>query len=172
MTSATVRTLGGEDWRSYRQLRLAALHEAPEAFVNSYEDEIAYDEAFWRVRMAKSTRLVAELGSELIGIVSIGAAKNPELGDLYGLWVSPEHRGTGAAMALVQAAGRQALADGRRAITLWVSTDNGTAVAFFSSAGFRPTDDRRSIASDQGGTEICMELPVGADPGSAATAPF
>ncbi len=172
MTSATVRTLGGEDWRSFRQLRLAALQEAPEAFVNSYADESAYDEAFWRVRLGRATRIIATINQEPVGIASIGSADDPSSGDLYGLWVAPEHRGTGVAMTLVQASARQAQADGRRKITLWVGTDNGRAVAFFSSMGFRPTDDRRPMAGEQDITEICLELPVGADPGTAATAAF
>ncbi|MGL5828833.1 MAG: GNAT family N-acetyltransferase [Angustibacter sp.] len=172
MTSATVRTLGGEDWRSFRELRLAALQDAPEAFVDSYADESAYDEAFWRVRLGRATRIIAVIDDKPVGIVSIGSTEDPTSGDLYGLWVAPEHRGTGVAMALVQSAARQAQSDGRRKITLWVGTDNGRAVAFFSSVGFRPTDDRRPMAGEQDVTEICLELPVGADSGSAATAAF
>ncbi len=59
MSEVTVRALEGDDWQTYQQIRLAALQDAPEAFASSYEQEAAYDEDFWRLRMSRSTRLVA-----------------------------------------------------------------------------------------------------------------
>jgi ribosomal protein S18 acetylase RimI-like enzyme len=182
MTEVTVRALGGDDWPIYRRLRLAALQDAPDAFVSSYEEEKDYDEAFWRLRMARSARLVAtgdgpaaegsEDGGagETLGIVSVGQASEPDIAELFGLWVAPEQRGAGVAMELVEAAARQARDDGRRAIKLWVATDNGRAVAFFSSVGFRPADERRPVPTAQGSAdddaeELAMLLPVGDTPG-------
>lgn len=175
MTQVNVRTLGGEDWPIYRKLRLAALQEAPQAFVSTYSDEQAYDADFWQARMARSARLVAAIATaesgpfEPVGIVSIGEGEQPETGALYGLWVAPEHRGEGIAMSLVQAAARQARADRRRWVTLWVATDNGRAVAFFSSVGFRPTEERRPMAGNHETLEIAMELAVGEDPNAVPT---
>ena len=60
MTDITVRPLGEDDWEDYRSVRLAALRESPEAFVATVEQEEAYDEDFWRERMQRSARLVAE----------------------------------------------------------------------------------------------------------------
>ncbi len=169
-----MRALGGDDWPTYRRLRLAALRDAPEAFVSSYEQEEAYDEAFWRLRMARSARLVATVDDTdgttgALGIVSVGQASEPDVAELFGLWVDPEQRGAGVAMKLVEAAARQARDDGRRAIKLWVATDNGRAVAFFSSAGFRPADERRPTptghgSAEEGADELAMLLPVGDAP--------
>jgi ribosomal protein S18 acetylase RimI-like enzyme len=197
MTDVTVRALGGDEWRTYRQLRLAALREAPDAFASSYQEEKDYDEAFWRLRMARSTRLVADredsaasgaaADQDVLGIVSVGQASEPDVAELFGLWVMPEQRGAGVAWKLVQAAARRARDDGRRAIKLWVATDNGRAVAFFSSAGFRPADERRPMvgrpasaahsadehsADEHESFELAMLLPVGDDPGGAATSAF
>jgi ribosomal protein S18 acetylase RimI-like enzyme len=173
MTQAIVRTLGGDDWQIYRQLRLAALQEAPQAFVSTYSDEQAYDADFWQQRMARARRLVAEIGHgssiEHAGIVSVGQAERPEVGDLYGLWVAPEHRGAGVAMQLVQGAAERARIDGLRWITLWVATENGRAVAFFSSVGFRPTEERRPMAGQHDSAEIAMELAVTEDPNAVPT---
>ncbi len=171
MSELSVRTLGDDDWPVYRQLRLTALQQDPESFVSTYQDEQGYDEQFWRQRMARSTRFVArdDLMDQPVGIVSVGASEDSDRGDLFGLWVDPAHRGSGVARLLVQAAARQARADGRRGLSLWVSTENGSAVAFFSSAGFRPTESRRPQAGPLGGSEIAMELSVREDPSAVPT---
>src|SRR3954453_4900446 len=56
MSDVTVKALDGEDWQAFRDVRLAALRESPEAFASSYEAELEYDEDFWRARLARSER--------------------------------------------------------------------------------------------------------------------
>ncbi len=169
MSEVTVRALGTEDWQTYQQIRLAALQDAPDAFASSYEEEKGYDEAFWRLRMGRSARLVASADDEPVGIVSVGQASEPDVAELFGMWVRPDFRGRGVAWALTQTAAQHARAAGQRALKLWVSTDNGRAVAFFSSAGFRPADERRPMTNDAQTEELAMLLPVGDDPGWVPT---
>ncbi len=173
MSDVTVRPLGEEDWQLFRSIRLAALSDSPEAFVASVEEEQDYDEAFWRQRLRRSTRLVAEReqgdGIEQLGVVSLGEAGDEEgrVGEIFGLWVAPSSRGTGVATRLVEASAERALEDGRSHVAYWVGTDNGRAVAFASGIGFRPTDSRRPmrVQSDDGEEEIAMLLPIGDDRG-------
>lgn len=170
MTEVTVRALGGDDWQTYRQIRLAALQEAPEAFASSLEEEQAYDEDFWRLRMSRSVRLLAaQENGEPLGIVSLGQASEEDVAELFGMWVTPASRGAGIAWKLTHAAALHAREAGRRALKLWVSTDNGRAVAFFSSYGFRPTDQRRSMTNDVDAEELAMMVPLGDDPGWVPT---
>jgi len=169
MSEVTVRALDGDDWNTYRELRLAALQDAPDAFASSYQDEQGYDEAFWRLRMGWSARLVAELDGEFVGIVSVGQASEHDVAELFGMWVVPDYRGKGVAWKLTQAAGEHARGEGQRALKLWVATDNGRAVAFFSSAGFRPADERRAMTNDADVEELAMVLPLGDDPGWVPT---
>ncbi|MGH8878285.1 MAG: GNAT family N-acetyltransferase, partial [Stackebrandtia sp.] len=48
MTRATVRRLGPDDWRSKRELRLAALKADERWFGGSYTDSAARGEQQWR----------------------------------------------------------------------------------------------------------------------------
>jgi ribosomal protein S18 acetylase RimI-like enzyme len=169
MSELTVRVLGGDDWQTYQQVRLAALRDAPDAFASSYAEEKDYDEAFWRLRVERSARLVACVDDEPVAIVSVGQASEPDVAELFGLWVRADYRGRGVAWRLTQAAGQHARDAGQRALKLWVSTDNGRAVAFFSSAGFRPADERRPMTNDARTEELAMVLPVGDDPGWVPT---
>ena len=103
MSEITVRPLGADDWERYRSVRLTALQESPDAFVASHAAESAEPEEFWRERMERSTRLLAEVDGEPVGIASVGSADDdqPETAQLFGLWVAPEARGTGVSLWLI-----------------------------------------------------------------------
>ncbi len=170
MSDIIVRPLDADAWEDYRAMRLTALAESPEAFVASHADEEAEPEEFWRARMERSTRLLAERDGEAVGIASVGEVgeDKPEAAQLFGLWVRPEARGAGVAAALVQAGARVAADQGRSQLYYWVGTDNGRAVAFASSFGFRPTGSRRPmrvVSEDDGEEEIAMTLPLSGDRG-------
>jgi GNAT superfamily N-acetyltransferase len=173
MSEITVRTLGVDDWEQYRSVRLVALQESPDAFVASHDDEAAEGEEFWRARMERSTRLLAESDGRPLGIASVGPAgeDQPEAAQLFGLWVHPDARGTGVATELVRAGARTAASAGKRQLLYWVGTDNGRAVAFASGFGFRPTAQRRPmrvVSEDDGEEELAMTLPLSGDRGAIA----
>jgi GNAT superfamily N-acetyltransferase len=171
MSDINVRALGEEDWQQYREIRLTALLDSPGAFVATRAEEEGLDEQAWRERMRRARRLVAERDGAPVGVVSLkpGDAEHAGSGELFGLWVAPEGRGSGVAWSLVEAGASWALADGHRRLGYWVGTDNGPAVAFASSFGFRPTGTRRPVKvadGSDGGEEIVMVLPLGVDPGT------
>ncbi len=170
MTDVTVRVLGVDDWQLYKKVRLAALDESPDAFVASYDAESAETEDFWRQRMVRSQRLLAERDGQALGVVSLGESDdgNPDTAQLFGLWVAPQARGTGVASALVRAGADAALSQGRTQLAYWVGTDNGRAVAFASGFGFRPGNLRRPmrVQNDADGEqELMMVLALGHDRG-------
>jgi len=171
MSEISVRALGEEDWQQYRQVRLMALKDSPGAFVAGWAEEEALGEQDWRARMRRSRRLVAERDGSPLGVVSLGEgeAEFAHTAELFGLWVAPDARGTGVAWRLVEAGAAQAQQAGRSHLSYWVGTDNGRAVAFASSFGFRPTSTRRPMRvtnEEDGAEEMAMVLPLGVDPGA------
>jgi ribosomal protein S18 acetylase RimI-like enzyme len=170
MSDVQVRPLGEEDWQEFKAIRLQALAESPDAFAAKVSEEEGYDEDFWKLRLRRSVRLVAERGGERIGVVSLGQGKREDgsVAEIFGLWVRPDARGSGVATKLVEASANRARQDGRTHVAYWVGTDNGRAVAFASGIGFRPTDFRRPmrvVNEDDGEEEIAMVLPLGEDRG-------
>ena len=174
MSDISVRALGEDEWEQYRSVRLSALEESPEAFVATVDEERAYDENFWRTRMRRSQRLLAEQDGAPVGVASVGQARqegekeNAKVAELFGLWVAPAARGTGVASQLVQAGADAARKEGRSHLAYWVGADNGRAVAFASGFGFRPTDSRRPMrvkGADDDEDEVAMVLPLGEDRG-------
>lgn len=172
MSEIEVRPLGVEEWETFRSVRLTALQESPDAFVASYAEEASEPEEFWRARMQRSVRLLAERDGRALGVASVGAAEDqPEAAQLFGLWVRPDARGSGVATALVRAGALTAAKAGKRHLLYWVGTDNGRAVAFASGFGFRPTAERRPMrvrSEDDGEEETAMTLPLLGDRGGVA----
>lgn len=167
MTEILVRTLSEDEWEQFRAARLAALAESPEAFVSSLAVEQEYDEATWRARMRRAQRLLAEVDGSAVGVASVGTMADTEgTAELFGLWVVPAWRGRGVAAALVRSGSEQARSQSFDRVAYWVGTDNGRAVAFASSFGFRPTGRRRPmrvVNDEDGEEETAMVLALGAD---------
>lgn len=167
MTEIKVRLLVDDEWQLYRDVRLAALRDAPEAFIARFEDEASNDDAFWRERMSRATRIVAERGDELVGLVCLGLHnEDPETGEVFGLWTAPSVRGQRVARDLVGTARQKAAEDDRRLLYFWVVSDNASAVGFAGSFGFRPTSERRPVrvAAEDDTDEVAMVLPLLAGP--------
>ncbi len=177
MTEITVRRLAEEDWSEYRETRLRALKESPEFFVASAEEEVEYPEERWRDRVRRSQRLLAEREGSTLGVVSVGSENTADdtVCELFGLWVAPDARGSGVARRLMEAAARTARESEMRHLVYWVGTDNGRAVAFASSFGFRPTDNRRPMpirgaeVHDEDAEEMAMVLPLSTSSGDIPT---
>lgn len=186
MSDITVRVLGGDDWEAYRAVRLRALKESPEAFVASAQEESEYGEDRWRSRMERSTRLLASDGDDVIGVASVGSSAMVRyeedgdseevdgVGELFGLWVQPSYRGAGVARKLLESAVTAAQDQGLTHLVYWVGSDNGRGVAFASSFGFRPTDERRpmeirGVDDEEDSEEVALVLALGRD---ASTGPI
>lgn len=162
MEDIAIRVLSEADWSLYRQVRLSALKESPDAFTATLADEAQGDEQFWRDRMTRSHRLLAERENRPQGSVSLGPyAPDPSAGEIFGLYVFPESRGTGVSWALVEAAATLANQDGYRQVFYWVGNDNPRAIGFAKNFGFRLTGHRRPARAedvDLGDVEIAMIL--------------
>jgi GNAT superfamily N-acetyltransferase len=169
MTEITVRLLDESEWALYREVRLRALAESPGSFTATLAEEADRDEQFWRDRMTRAQRLLAERGPVPQGIVSLGLYEpDHSAAEVFGLYVVPDARGTGVSWRLVEAAAALATEQGYVQLYYWAGTDNPRAVGFAKNFGFLTTDYRRpSRISDLPGEEIAMVLWLEPDATSA-----
>src|SRR4051794_20657282 len=113
MAEIMVRLLGESEWSPYRDVRLRALAESPRSFTASLAEESDREEQFWRDRMTRSHRLVAERGGVPLGIVSVGPFEDdPTAAEVFGMYVVPDARGSGVSWRLMEAAATRAARDG------------------------------------------------------------
>jgi hypothetical protein len=68
MDSVAVRRLTSHDWQVWRDIRLAALADAPRIFHGSLEEERAYGEAHWRGSADDGVKAVAFREGTPIGV--------------------------------------------------------------------------------------------------------
>lgn len=137
-----IRALAPASWRLWRELRLAALAEAPGAFTSRLADWIDADEERWRARLAipGSVNLIALLDGKAAGMISAlpGQDGTPQLSSM---WVSPAGRGQGIGDRLVQAVVQWACGQEATVLRLTVAQDNGRATAMYRRNGFAETGE-------------------------------
>lgn len=137
---AVVRRVTADDWRLLREVRLAALADAPLSFASSRQEEATYPEARWRGMTSSAAMFATTVGATPVGMVAGLRRDADDARGLGAMWVAPAWRGRGVASALADAVVTWAIADGGRILGLWVPTDNARAVRFYERQGFEPTD--------------------------------
>jgi len=90
--------------------------------------------------------LVAEQDGEIVGFVSVGASRDPGTdGELFAIYVHPEHWGTGVGRALLDAGEEELRRLGHNEAILWVLEDNPRARRFYEIAGWSADGAAREI---------------------------
>lgn len=157
----SIRTFASEEWRTYRELRLRALANSPDAFGRTLAEEIGRPDAEWSSRLASNADshwdlpLVAEIGAEAIGLAWGRIDRsNLEVASLYQMWVAPKHRRLGAGEMLLQAV--IAWASARHALYLDLSVTCGDRPArrLYARAGFEPFGEPQPLRP---GTELLVQ---------------
>lgn len=141
---------GEADWERVRAIRLASLADAPDAFWSLLEDEAPQPEAFRRGRAADPERLTLLASIDGVDVGTMGAGPqhdDPSSAGLYGVWVDPAARGSGAAAALLTAVLTWARSQGFTRLRLDVGDHNARAIGFYRREGFTPTGVRNTFPS-------------------------
>jgi len=135
-----------DGWRPWREVRLAALTEAPGAFGATLAEwsGIGDTEDRWRTRLVSvALNLVLLCDGELVGMVSARAPEGDGPAELMSLWVAPTGRGRGVGdEAIRQVVGWARQNFPSSYVELSVKTDNNHAVRLYERHGF--VDDRPS----------------------------
>lgn len=139
-----VRALTPEDWPLWREVRLAALMDAPEAFGSTlaYWSGDGDVEPRWRERLREvPLNLVALEDGVAIGQASGTGLDDDARTELISMWVASAARGAGVADALVETVAEWAQGVGASAVRLSVRRANERAIRFYLRAGFIHVDE-------------------------------
>jgi ribosomal protein S18 acetylase RimI-like enzyme len=144
-----VREVKVDEWELLRDVRLAALREAPYAFGSSYDREAPFTEEQWRGRLSsRSVTFFAEIAGVVEPAGIAGVYEEDGAAHLVSMWVRPAARGQGVGEALVTATADWAKASGYDTLYLWVTDTNPAAVGLYQRCGFIPTGERQPLPSD------------------------
>lgn len=132
-----LRELTVDDWAQWKEMRLAALAEAPYAFHTRIEDWVGAAEDRWRSRLEIPGRfLIADLDGRKAGIVCGLPPDATGVADLLSLWVAPFARGRGVSDALVVAVLDWAREQSAERVALHVVEGNAAANGLYLRHGF------------------------------------
>ena len=142
-----VRVLSPDDWRAWRDLRLQALAEAPDAFGSTLAEWQDAGEERWRRRLHEvpfnAIVYVDEQPAGMVGATELDAAGTT---DLISMWVAPAARGRGAGDALIAAVIAWAEQQGAVRVALDVVASNAPATSLYRRNGFAFVDETPDCA--------------------------
>jgi GNAT superfamily N-acetyltransferase len=134
-----------DDWRVYREVRQAALADAPWAFGGTLEREQAFVESDYRTRLQGRASFAARVGERYVGLVGGLFQETDGAALLISMWVAPSARGQGVGDALVKAVLKWAREIGCEQVRLWVTEGNEPAERLYARNGFVPTGEKQAI---------------------------
>ena len=149
--SVSVRRLGLDDWPTWRDVRLAALAEAPQTFASSLAREQGYDEARWRdwLHPDRGLKAVAEVPTAAVGLVGAWLPEDRHGAvELYSMWVRPAWRGRGVGNLLVAEVLEWARERHHERVDLWFIEGNAIAERLYRRHGFRLTGEYQPHPAD------------------------
>jgi GNAT superfamily N-acetyltransferase len=138
-----VRVLSPEEWQLARATRLAALQDAPQAFLPTRPPESSWTEDRWRRSCITSLWVVAQASGGIVGLARLtrgGTGPHVE-----SVWTHPEHRRQGIASVLVRRLVNVERARGSGDVFVWVIRPNPAAFRLYASLGFEPTHERQRL---------------------------
>jgi GNAT superfamily N-acetyltransferase len=156
--SVTVRQATADDWETVRDIRLAALQEAPYAFGSTYARERDFDEETWRGRLSNpdGPTFLAFDGDNVVGIDGVYTEGGDRI--LVAMWVAPAARRAGVGAALTNAVCEWARAQGQKRVYLGVAEDNEPARRLYERLGFKMTGKSAPLHSDPARLSLEMAL--------------
>lgn len=146
-----------EDWAEFREIRLRALADAPEAFGVTHADALEQPAEAWRSRLDTDDpiRLLREGGNA----VAMGAgwlpSDQPSSMMIWGMWTAPVARGRGYAEALVSHLLAWAREHDITEVALHVAEGNDVARRIYERCGFVATGHWEPLRE---GSPLSIEL--------------
>ena len=134
MTPVVVRRVVPDEWQQFRKIRLAALADAPNAFLTTLAEAEAFPEQVWRSRAAEGGTMLAWRDDRPVGIVA--AFVPDDVPQLVMMWVEPASRGSGVLEALIDSVVAWVRERDLSEVRLWVVEGNDRAERAYTRYGF------------------------------------
>jgi ribosomal protein S18 acetylase RimI-like enzyme len=160
-----IRRTNATDGALLRDLRIAALTEAPYAFGAKLSDVMAEPLDAFQTTASRhassdiSTSFIAFAGDIAIGTVGAFVEQQaPYRAFICALWLHPEKRGSSIASELVGTACSWLRQRSGPEVFAWIADANARTLTFYRRLGFSATSDRQPLPSNPDEYEILLCL--------------
>ena len=147
-----VQELDENQWTRYRDIRLAALESDGHAFGGNLDSERLFTESEWRSKARQYIALVAVVGAEDIGMMTVENLKGDFGATSWvgSCWVDPEYRQHGALRALFEYLDLHAAQRDWSVQGLGVCVDNEIAITAYEKLGFEKIGEKQESTRKPG----------------------
>jgi len=156
-----VRRIESGQVEVYKQLRLAALKDAPEAFATTYESARSRRDESWRTQVEEAANgkdraiFIVYDNDQPVGLAGLYRDdKESHVGELIQVWVSPAFRGGPIAGQLIEAVATWARMEKFKTIKALVKKESYRALSFYRKCGFTQITADPGLAEQ----EFALEL--------------
>jgi RimJ/RimL family protein N-acetyltransferase len=139
----TLRPARVTDTPAFRDLRLEALHDHPEAFSSDYAANLAFPLTYWEQRIndlgQAGAIFFADFEGNLVAMCGIHRESSPKLqhtATIWGVYVKEDFRGNHIIERLISCCTAWALEKGIKIVKLVVVTTNTRAIKAYTRFGF------------------------------------
>jgi RimJ/RimL family protein N-acetyltransferase len=139
----------------FKRMRLASLRESPSAFASTYESARRRSLESWSEQADNTSQgsdrstFFAFSGDSPIGIAALYRhGEGTDVGELLQVWVSPEYRGQGVAIKIMDAVFQWAGENGFRTVVATITKGNARTQRFYRKYGFKPASEVPLDGSD------------------------
>jgi GNAT superfamily N-acetyltransferase len=149
--NVTIRAIGAEEWPLWRDLRLRALADSPDAFRPTLAEESAQPDEWWAEIIGTTAAhprgelWIAWVDGEAVGMLFGRVDREYMVLEIGAMWVAPAARRAGVGSGLIQACVEWGRVCGASTATLWATEVNREAVAFYERHGFRSTESTEAL---------------------------
>jgi ribosomal protein S18 acetylase RimI-like enzyme len=155
MTPVEVIHLQPNQWEQYRQIRLEALLDSPQAYSTTYQQMVDKPDTFWQDRLInaaarkESWLLFARVNECIVGMIGAFLSNESNRAMIVSVYVSPVYRGQGVSRALMEAIlnelrQNQAIQE----VELTVTSGQEAAIALYRRFGFMVTNEEEEMMGD------------------------
>lgn len=160
---ATIRPFTADEWPVWRDLRLRATRDSPDASAETVEELLEHEDDWWidlvtsTVEHARGLLAGAFINDSPVGMAFGRVDADLATHGLGGMWVAPEGRGIGLGRALADYVIEWGATFGVDRYELWVTDGNDSAEQLYLSLGYRRTETTRPLRDGSDRTIVLME---------------
>ena len=164
MDAVEIVQLSPQDWQLFRQIRLEALQDSPQAFGSSYSFMASQPDSFWQNRLSSAATgqdswlLFARINERIVGMIGAYIPEGSPIPRVVSVYVTPEYRRTGVSRGLMDAILNVLKQKGSfQIVELGVMHDQEAALRLYRRYGFEIVAKNEKVSGDTSkGTSTCI----------------